>query len=455
MVTVTPIYPFFFNGLTLFIITASILMILRQKGSYFRSVKWLFVGAYIAFSITVVLEFLRDIIEQELIGFYYTTIGVSAILAANWMLTVSAVTLSYGHASESILEKIFGHFSWKRILPLGIYSAYVLALMALLWILVPFRIEFLDRRIYGDQALSPIFSDWFGIGLYVLEMMFVIYPAFLLIRRGRKIRSPIASKALPTLAVAWTGVGFVLLLFNGALRMINIEIVDIGNLISASLFVSTIYYFRRTSLLESLFEAPILESVPKVPSQPFSMRLNMNHDNIANKKILFEIDSSARYEAYVKNFVEEALGHSELTIVFTRRGSPVYSVVRILETVRLFLLTPQISYPKHGSRETEMLLPSNDNSIVLSALDKALKASPDSPVSVIFDNLSDMIISQGMEKTYSFLNYALEILSRLNVNAMFLINPESHETKIVSTVRGLFEFHIIQAKENVKVAKSP
>ncbi|MFQ6134518.1 MAG: hypothetical protein ACE5KU_01720, partial [Nitrososphaerales archaeon] len=210
----TPIYPFFFNGLTLFIVIVSVFLILRQKGSYFRSVQWLFVGAYIAFGVTVVLEFLRDIIGSELIGFYYTTVGVSAILAANWMLTASAVTLSYGHTSSSIITRTIGHFSLRRVIPFTLYTVYVAALTASLWILAPFRLGYIDR-VYGDQAISPVFFDWFGFGMWLLEMMFIFYPSFLMIRRGRKIRSPVASRALPTLAVAWAGVGMVLLLFNG------------------------------------------------------------------------------------------------------------------------------------------------------------------------------------------------------------------------------------------------
>ncbi len=449
----TPIYPFFFNGLTLFIIVASIFLILRQKGSYFRSVQWLFVGAYIAFSVTVILEFLRDFMEIEIIGFYYATVGISAILAANWMLTVSAVTLSYGHTSGSIIIRTFGLVSWRRIIPLSLYTVYVATLMAYLWILSPFHFVPITR-IYGDSIVTPIFHDLFGLGLWILEMLFIFYPAILLIRRARSIRSPIASKALPTLAVAWAGVGMVLLLFNGVLRILDIEMVDIGNLISASLFLSTMYYFRRTSLIESLFEAPVLGTVEKTTVDRFTKELGISHGKILKKKMLFEIDSSSDYENHVKNFVDEAIGNSELAIIFTRKGGSIYSALAGYGGARFFYLTPQISYPKHGDLETEMLIPSNDNSIILSALDKALKASRDRNVSVVYDNISNMIISQGMEKTYNFLNYALEILSGSNVNALFLINSESHDSKVVSTVRGLFEFHIVQNKEGVKVAKA-
>jgi hypothetical protein len=339
------------------------------------------------------------------------------------------------------------------VLPLLLYSSFIIGLALSLWILKPFNIVLLDR-FYGDQAISPQFFDWFAMGMYLLEIIFILYPGMLLITRGRQMRSPIASKALPTLAVAWSGVGFVLLFFNGVLRIINIEIVDIGNLISASLFASTMLYFRRISLLESLFETPTIESEKIITSNPFSGMLRLKHHNILNRKILFEIDTSGRYEEVVKNFVEETIGNLEITIVFTRKGSPIYNSIKSYEGIRFFFLTPQISYPKHGDRETEMLLPVNDNSILLSALDKALKASVNKHVSIVFDNLSDMIISQGMEKTYNFLKYALEVMSRPDTSALFLMISESHESKIVSIIRGLFDFHVVQKNDDIKIVKA-
>jgi hypothetical protein len=453
MIPSVPIYPLFFNGLTLLIIIVSIILIIRQRGSYFRSVKWLFIGAYILFSTTVILEFFRDIIEVYEIGFYYSTIGVSAILIANWMLTASAITLSYGKNSDSIIIRTFGMLSFRRILPFILYTLYVITLIGLLWLLVPFDILVLDR-IYGDQALSPVFHEWYGIGMWILEIFFIFYPALLLVRKGKSIRSPIASRALPNLALAWAGVGFVLLFFNGVLRLLFIEIVDVGNLISASLFASSLYYFRRTSLLESLFEAAPVESRKTDIMNQFSEVLGLRHSDIVRKKILFEFYSSGNYEVEIKNYIDESLGNSEIPIVFSRIGSPIVSILDSYQEVRFFYLTPQISYPKHGDKENEMLLPSRDNSIILSAIDKALKAFVDRRISVIFDNISDLIISQGMEKTYSFINYSLEILSKSKVNAIFLFNTESHDKKIVSTIRSLFEFQIVQDEKGISVSKS-
>jgi len=452
VVATPPVYPFIFNGLTLLIVVVSVALLLRQKGSYFRSVQWLFVGAYVSFSISIILEFLRDLVEQKYIGFYYTTVGVSAILTANWMLTLSAVMISYGEASGSNIRRIFGSVSMRRVMPFILYTMYVAILLILVWVMSPFDLVLIER-VYGDKAIAPVFYEWYGLGMWIIEFAFIAYPCLLMVRRGIRSRSPIASRALPTLAVAWAGVGMVLLLFNGVLRYMDVEIVDIGNLISASLFITTAYYFRRTSLLESLFEAPIVQ--PKmVYLDKFSKDLGIDHIQLLSKKILLEFDASTNYERSVQNFAYEALGHSELVAVFTHRGSPVYNAVTPQPGIRFFCLTPQTSYPKQGSFEAEMLLPPNDTSILLSALDKVLKAFSGRVVTVIFDNISDMILSIGAEKTYTFLTYAIEVLSRPKVTALFLINPQAHDSKIVSAVRSLFSIHITHGKEGVKVTKA-
>ncbi len=449
----TLIYPFFFNGLTLAIIIVSIILILRQKGSYFKSVQWLFLAAYLEFSFTVVLEFIRDIFEGELIGYYYTTIGVSAIIMANLMLTYSAITIYYGVNSNSIIKRTIGQVTWQRVLPLALYTFFALFLIATLWLFSPFHLEYLNR-IYGDTAISPVFHDWFALGMLILEIMFIGYPSYLLLKKGQILKSSSIGRALPVLAIAWVGVGLVLLLFNGLLRTVNLEMVEVGNLISASLFIITMYYFRSTSLIESLFEAPIVEQVSEKPLNPFSEKLGLIHSDILNKKMLFEIDTSSNYEGIIKNFIKESIAYSELIIIFTRKGSSLFNTTLGHPNLRFFYMTPQVSYPKKGDKENEMLIPIKDNSIVLSAMDKALKASVNLRVSIVFDNLSDMILSLGMQKTYNFLNHGLEILAQPNVTALFLMNTDSHEEKEVSTIRGLFASRIVHSKEGLTIAKT-
>lgn len=447
------IFPFFFNGLALAIILVSVVLILRQKGSYFKSVQWLFLAAYLEFSFTVLLEFIRDIFDDAIIGYYYTTIGVSAIIMANLALTFSAITIYYGIDSKSIITRTIGQFSWKRVLPLALYTIFSVFLIAALWLLSPFELEYLSR-IYGDTAISPVFHDWYALGMLMLEIMFIGYPSYLLLKKGQMLKGSPIGRALPVLAIAWVGVGLTLLLFNGLLRTINLEMVEIGNLISASLFISTMYYFRSTSLIESLFETPIIKQVSDVPINPFTVKLGLTHSEVVNKKMLLEIETSLNYEEIINNFIDESIGNSELVIIFTRKGSSLFNTTLGHPNIRYFYMTPQVSYPKKGDKENEMLIPIKDNSIILSAMDKALKASINVNVSIVFDNLSDMILSLGMQKTYNFLNYSLELLTQPNVTALFLMNSDSHELKEVSTIRGLFASRIVHSTEGITIAKT-
>ncbi|MBI2184620.1 MAG: hypothetical protein HYU39_06640 [Thaumarchaeota archaeon] len=444
--------PMIFNGLTLIIIAVSVVMLFRQKGSYFKPVRLFLISAYLLFSITLILEFLRDIFETDIVAFYYTQIGLSAVILANLALTVSAATLAQ---QPSIVLSHFG-FKSKRSLNWALlsYALFAAFLLASLWVTEPFTMSIAVRP-YGDEVLTPMFHDWYSLGLVVLLFAFVAYPSRMMILRSRMIRSPIASRALMILPVSWSGVGGVLIVFNGYLRLLGIEAVDIGNLISAGLFSVTTYFFRRITLLESFFEEPAVV-LPVKPEQEglFSSRLGVSGSQILGKKMLLEFDPSSSFERIVKDFVYESLSASLLALVLTRRGSPVHLALEDQPQVRFLCLTPSVSYPQQGASERELLLPSEDLSIVLGAMDKALSAEPDAKITIVVDSLSGIIISSGFEKTYSFLVYSLELLSNPRVTALYLLNPSANDPKNVSTIRALFATQIAQRDGGFRVVKA-
>jgi hypothetical protein len=186
----------------------------------------------------------------------------------------------------------------------------------------------------------------------------------------------------------------------------------------------------------------------------FSKALGLNHNDLIGRKVLFEFDPTSRYEKPVEDFVTEAVTNVEQVVVFTRRGSALHSSLSDQKSVKFFCLTQQVSVPKELS-ENEVLFPSNDISLMLDVIDKTLKAYPHDVVNVIFDNLSDLVLSIGFEKTYHFTKYATEILASSRITALFLLNASAHDPEVVHSLRSLFDNQISFGKGGIHAVKLP
>ena len=110
--------------------------------------------------------------------------------------------------------------------------------------------------------------------------------------------------------------------------------------------------------------------------------------------------------------------------------------------------------PQADASKQNTLLPANNSSQLLDALNKVLKAYPEKNSRIVFDNLSSLIFFIGFEKTYSFLRYALEFLAIENGTSLFLFDPRAHDTKVTSASRSLFSYHIIYGKEGLRVVRT-
>jgi len=205
------------------------------------------------------------------------------------------------------------------------------------------------------------------------------------------------------------------------------------------------------SFIEEFFIHEIAPSTG-VQQCAFSKTFGLNHQQMMGKRILLEFDPASHYEKAIQNFATEALANLEPIVIFTRRGSNIHSSLREQKAVKFFCLTQQVSVPKEFS-ESEMLLPSNDTSLMLDVFDKTLKAHPRGVVNVVFDSLSDLVLSVGFEKTYRFMRYAVEMLATPRNIVLFLLNQNAHDPKVASSLRGLFSDQVYFGKEGIQTVK--
>lgn len=190
-------------------------------------------------------------------------------------------------------------------------------------------------------------------------------------------------------------------------------------------------------------------------SDKFSKRMGVNHKQVVGRNLLLEFDPTSNYEEVICDFVLEASANTETVIVFTSKGSTLHSILGKQENVKFLLLTNLGSIQKTDEHHEEILIPANNTSLLLDALNKTVQNHPDGNFNLVFDNLTSLILQVGFEKTYNFVRYAQEILDSVNSTAIFLFNPSAHDQKVASSLKSLFSNQIAFEKGGLEVIKLP
>ncbi|UCE15849.1 MAG: MEDS domain-containing protein [Candidatus Bathyarchaeota archaeon] len=185
----------------------------------------------------------------------------------------------------------------------------------------------------------------------------------------------------------------------------------------------------------------------------FSKSIGLDHEGLTGRKILLEFDPISDYEKAVHNLAKESTANVEPVFVFTSKTSSVYSCLAEESGIKFFLSSISTSIPKSTSENT-VLIPANNMSLILDATNKVLENSGDANVCFVFDILSELLTSVGQEKTYLFLQHALEMLSSKKTTALFLFNPSAHEPQVVSSLKNLFGNQLVYGKNGLDVVKT-
>ena len=207
-----------------------------------------------------------------------------------------------------------------------------------------------------------------------------------------------------------------------------------------------------TRIPQEIFQTLFLaEGFSREDVNAFSKYLRTQHNQIFGKKILLESSPTENYEVYVTAFLKEALANGEQCILFTRKNSGVYKKSSGLGIAHFYYLSPDISRQSDLSK-TETLLPLYDVTQILDALDNIVKS--DRWVWIVFDNISDLILSVGTKAAYRFLRHSTEILASARACSLFLFNIEAHDKAEVSAVQGLFDVIMLLKEGAIQLVKA-
>ena len=185
----------------------------------------------------------------------------------------------------------------------------------------------------------------------------------------------------------------------------------------------------------------------------FSESIGLDHKRLVGNKILLEFDPVSDYEKVVDSLSKEAMANVESIYVFTSSTSPIHTYLAKQPTINFFLTSLSTSIPKSTS-ENKVLLPAKNTPLILDAISKVLEAHAGANVCFVFDILSELLSTVGREKTFTFLRYALDILSSEKTTSLFLLNTSAHETEVVSQLRNLFSNQLAYNKNGLDVVKA-
>ncbi len=188
-------------------------------------------------------------------------------------------------------------------------------------------------------------------------------------------------------------------------------------------------YFTKPFTPEALI-AEVKQQLEKARGEKFSEQLGVTHETLQGRKILLEFDPSTPFERFVRDFVMESIAHTESSLVLTKRDSTIRKVVGDEKRVEFVEMMP---------------------GLMLSPL---LEKHREGPLSLVYDNLTDLALSTDFKTAYAFASNAIEQLSNPRITALILLNPLAHEQKDIYGIQGLFSNQITYGKEGITKTKT-
>jgi len=428
----------------------------RQSTTLYKEVKTLLLYVHVFFAGVLVLELIRNFVPPVIkagspsVIFIdiYTILGTSFILWDVLLLMTVGAAVYLKPEGQGLRELLVSIIRQKTAGILYILMfAVVIGSDIYLAFVSPFT-PVIVPNIAGIMVLSTQFDTSYVYLVLLVSLLFLTYPTSLFLLARTKTKDKAVRRALLLLPIVWSGIGVDLAVFNGIFLSLGYDYVAVGYLFAAIAFAITATIFRRASLLSGFFgPMPNLPSKTSAPAYPFSSELKIDPQTLIGRTFLFLTDPSAPYEKVVDDLAVELLSNKCYAFVFTSKRSPIQTSLQKVKGIRYYILTSTVSYPRGTDVPDEILVPQNDQAILLDIIQKTILSDPEAKLGIIYDNISDMILSSSVESSYKFLKQANEIIDPKRVMAMFLFTPGAHDDRTVNLVKALFANHIVMVKD--------
>lgn len=172
----------------------------------------------------------------------------------------------------------------------------------------------------------------------------------------------------------------------------------------------------------------------------------------SDRSVLLEADPSENYEFVLRELAEDEARMSQVS-VFTWRGSPLYPVLPRGETVQVYLMTTQ-GAEGFTLRPRESLVPSYDESALLELLEGGMEKAKRETGLVIFDSLSELVVSLGSERTQKFLKRATGSSSADGRKYLFIVKRGYHDDRTITMIGDVFSSKLVYDAAGLKLDRT-
>lgn len=318
------------------------------------------------------------------------------------------------------------------VVSLILYSAFVTAV-----IVVDRPYELLAANNLWGVSMPTIFYSKSLLELISPNVMaLMIGIPTLLLLSSRRTPNGRLRKNLAYLGLSAVVMGAAFLAFTTYQNIELVETEGLLYLLLSIMYSSAAVSFNRASLYAGFLSKT--DGASLHPSSPFSRILKMEHSEIVGTQFLVEIAATSSYTEHVVSFCQEFLSRGARIIIATSKAGGLFRALSDYDDIRFCLFSSSVSRPTALENERQILIPQDSLMEIIEILEKMMKESGEARFALILDNLSDRLLSVGLEKLYKSLKEMLATLIERNASSLFLLHAGTMDSKALSLLRSLF-----------------
>ncbi len=432
-------------------------LVYRQHLTSYRVVRDFLVGVYVATFFLIGLELWRVSGATSQFMQVYAPLSTGLGLAGGVFLSTASVGM-YLHPQGSNFRTFVSDLRKSRThtLLVTLYSVFSISIVGYVATFRPFTVGYVTA-LGGGQVLALGAPAYYVVLLALMLIFFLSYPTAVLFMATRRIPHKTLSESLLSLPIGWAGVTVMYVVFESLVWVDRLDATGLMYFLNSLIFLFITQNFGHSAVLAGLVAQPAgaPTSVPAGQETTGSTSLGgIPVASLTGRPVLFEADTSLGFEDRIREIASVLLGAGKSVFVFTSRGSRVHQAVSSLEGVKLYLMAANISYYKPGDSENEVLISADNPSVVLDALAKSTGASAEKGTAVIFDSLSDLVLSLGFQPTYKFMKAALEVVAEKGTISVFVMLSGTQEKNVENIIVGRFPVILKNTKSGLLSVKA-
>ncbi|MDE1854285.1 MAG: hypothetical protein KGI38_11150 [Thaumarchaeota archaeon] len=397
----------------------------------------------------MLLDLARVTVGTEAIIPIYSALSIVLGLLQGVLLLAAAQGIYFGAATT--LRSFPGELAKHKVHAVVFLAFTALAAVVVLFFTVVQPPPAVEATDFAGNSVPSMFVSPSLFALVVgIFVFFLAYPTTLMLVSASKVEDKKLRRSIIGLGFGWAVVSGLYVLTETYSWTYGVDATGMMYAADAVIFYAVIRNFRRSASLAGFVEERVAAQSQGAPRPQAG--LSPLAESLAGKKVLYEVDPTVPYEATLGKTLEELAWVGNAVFVFTPKASPLHDALSGGTGIKFFLTTSGVSYMKVAEDTREVLIPQSDTAIFLDVADKTL-ASRRGKVVVVFDNVSELLLMAGIEKTYKFLKQFLELLNEPTATGFFIFIKSAHEPKDINLLKGIFPNHFVEDAAGPRLVK--